>query len=411
MEKLNALKQQKWVVAVSGGSDSMALLHMCIQAGVQVVIAHVNYQKRETAKRDMEGVLAFAQKYQIPCFVMEVEKYKEKTNFQSQARELRYRFFAQIVKENDCEGVLVAHHMDDVLETYIMQKRSHRTPTQYGIKADVELFGVRVKRVLLDQSKAALKSYCIENDVPYYEDESNFSDAYERNRIRHSIIEKLNAKEKERLYDEMVSANKKWNEIKKEAQCFLSQYEDAVSLDSFLQLHKEVQYTVLRMFIESKIEDIVLTKKALNDMILMLKNHKNTNAMHTIKERIALCKEYGYIRVEKLENEEFSYVLEKLEWLKTPYFEIAKEGKKIEGVYVEANDFPLTIRNAKEGDCIQLRIGTKKVNRFFIDRKIPHKERMKWPVVENKDGNVIFVSGIGCDIYHYSNNYSFFVLK
>ena len=173
MDMFEDVKKQKWVVAVSGGSDSMALLHMCVKANVPIVIAHVNYQKRETADRDMKGVEAFAKRYQIPYFVMRVEKYKEKENFQLQAREIRYRFFAEVVKENDCAGVLVAHHKDDVLETYIMQKQSNRIPTKYGIVDEISIYGVLVKRVLLQYTKAQLEKYCVDNNQTYYTDESN----------------------------------------------------------------------------------------------------------------------------------------------------------------------------------------------------------------------------------------------
>jgi len=78
---------------------------------------------------------------------------------------------------------------------------------------------------------------------------------------------------------------------------------------------------------------------------------------------------------------------------------------------LQEDDFPITIRNAQAGDVIQLRFGRKKLNRWFIDRKIPKKERKIWPVVTNKDGIVILVPKIGCDIAHFSNNPTLFVLK
>ena len=75
------------------------------------------------------------------------------------------------------------------------------------------------------------------------------------------------------------------------------------------------------------------------------------------------------------------------------------------------DDFPITIRNVEEHDVIELRFGNKKINRWFIDRKIPKKERKIWPVVVNAKGNVILVPKIGCDIAHFSNNPTIFVLK
>lgn len=74
-------------------------------------------------------------------------------------------------------------------------------------------------------------------------------------------------------------------------------------------------------------------------------------------------------------------------------------------------DFPITIRSFQKGDAIQLRYGTKAINRFFIDRKISHKERKTWPIVVNCMGNVILVPEIGCDIKHYTNKPNCFVIK
>lgn len=410
MDMFEDVKKQKWVVAVSGGSDSMALLHMCVKANVPIVIAHVNYQKRETADRDMKGVEAFAKRYQIPYFVMRVEKYKEKENFQLQAREIRYRFFAEVVKENDCAGVLVAHHKDDVLETYIMQKQSNRIPTQYGIVDEISIYGVLVKRVLLQYTKAQLEKYCVDNNLTYYTDESNLSDTYERNRVRHHVLANLSEDEKQRLWEEMQKANTHLNEVRNKATLFVEENKERLPLASFLKFEKEEQVFILRNFIKQYI-DKEISKKTLLELCKMLSNHNKQNATHTISETVLLRKEYGYVYVDMQESQDFAYVLNSIEYIKTPFFEICNAGEKIEGVYVCETDFPLTIRNAKEGDEIKLRLGTKKVNRFFIDRKISFKQRKCWPLIENKDGNVIFVCGIGCDIYHYSNNYSFFVLK
>ena len=104
-------------------------------------------------------------------------------------------------------------------------------------------------------------------------------------------------------------------------------------------------------------------------------------------------------------------IRDRITYEKTPYCEISKKGATIEQVALAKEDFPITIRNAKEGDQIKLRFGTKKVARWFIDRKIPYKERQLWPVIENAQGKVIFVAGIGCDIEHFTNNSRIFVIK
>ncbi|MFQ7538911.1 MAG: tRNA lysidine(34) synthetase TilS, partial [Clostridium sp.] len=107
----------------------------------------------------------------------------------------------------------------------------------------------------------------------------------------------------------------------------------------------------------------------------------------------------------------YSYQYEKPVFEKTPYFETASQGMRVDAVTLQEEDWPITIRNAQPQDAIQLRFGVKKLNRWFIDRKIPKKERKLWPVVVNAAGNVILVPKIGCDIAHFSNNPTLFVLK
>ena len=130
-------------------------------------------------------------------------------------------------------------------------------------------------------------------------------------------------------------------------------------------------------------------------------------------EDICFSREYGRIyRFAK--TEDYAYVFSCVEELKDfccPYFCFREEGETIEGVKLQEDDFPVTVRNARAGDFITLRYGKKKVNRFFIDRKILLKDRLSWPLMENRKGDVIFVSGIGCDINHYCEKQKIFMVK
>lgn len=411
MNKFENLKNQRWLVAVSGGSDSMALLNMCYEENLNICVAHVNYQKRETANRDMQGVQEYCQKRRIPCFHHVVNTY-EKGNFQSQARKIRYDFFRRCILENDLHAVLVAHQMEDVLETYMMQKNRGSMPSYYGIEKEVEIYGVKVYRVLLDHSKQSLKEYCINHQVSYFEDESNFEDDYERNRIRHQYIDKMSESEKNAMLTNIHDENLTLMDMRSEAQAYVNRCGEEIELTEFLQESEMMRRIILRLFIIKYTHDYSISEINIEGAIKMLVHHKKTNCKHTINDYFDLCLEYGKIFVDCLKpKQDYEYILHQLEYIETPYFKIGKEGKLIEKLSLQESDFPITIRNARMDDCIKLRMGTKKVNRFFIDNKISHKQRRKWPVVVNCEGNVIFVSGIGCDIVHFSNIYNMFVLK
>lgn len=82
-----------------------------------------------------------------------------------------------------------------------------------------------------------------------------------------------------------------------------------------------------------------------------------------------------------------------------------------EGITLSAEDFPITIRNVRAGDAIAFKFGHKKIHRYFIDEKIPYEERISWPVVVNKQGEVIFVCNLGSNITHFTNKPNLFVVK
>ena len=104
-------------------------------------------------------------------------------------------------------------------------------------------------------------------------------------------------------------------------------------------------------------------------------------------------------------------MLDDFKCFKTKYFKLSKSGSRFESVHLDLCDYPITIRNYKEGDSIKMRYGTKKINRFFIDNKISHLDRKKWPVMLNSNGDIILVPGIGCDKYHYCPNNVVYMIK
>ncbi len=402
-------KKKTWLVAVSGGADSMALLDQCVNANIPVAVAHVNYQKRDSANRDMNGVKAYCIKHRIP-FHVHVVKHYSKDNFQAQAREIRYAFFKQLIMRYDYEGVLVAHHMDDVLETYIMQKQRGSIPAYYGIKEDTILMGVHIKRPLLHLCKEDLIAYCEMHHIAYYEDESNFSDDYRRNQIRHHIVMHMSRMEKKALCDEIKHKNHMHEKAQQRISSMMDAFYDTIPLAYLKSLSYVDCCAIIREFINRQTDLIGIKERNIRELVQLLRD-KEGNFKHHINDVYDLRVEYGMVYVDTNTEKSYAYTYEQLTMDVTPYFTIAKEGKVIEGVTLKEKDYPITIRSAKPSDKIKLRFGTKKVSRFFIDNKISHKQRRLWPVVVNCEGNVIFVCGIGCDIEHYSNNSTLFVLK
>lgn len=404
--KMKELKKGKYIIGVSGGPDSMALLAMCIEQGLNLVVAHMNYQLRDTADRDMDIVEAYCEKYGIP-FAYRMQNKKCVGNFQAFARDERYKFYKELLQQYHGDAVLLAHHMDDHLETYLMQKQRASIGEYMGIREETCIMECPIIRPLLQYTKKELTMYCIEHMIPYGIDESNLSDHYTRNRIRHSVIDHMSDEEKIRLCKTIASENLKLIELRKDCSAFLQNWDTSITvlqkLDTYFLDQVLIQYIYEQCNCYTTYQEI--------EIIRQLILHNANNWTRDIKTTYDIYNEYGKLCIDTKEDVSFSYTMEKIEYMTTPYFKTAASGSSTQAVSVSEKDFPLTIRNALIGDCIALRFGTKKVNRWFIDRKIPKKERKRWPVVVNALGKVILVPKIGCDIEHFSNNPSFFVLK
>lgn len=390
----------RYLIAVSGGPDSMALLDIVRKTKSYLEVAHVNYHKRDSAKNDETLLRRYCKKYKIKIHVFNIYPDDVKGNFQSYARKVRYEYFSKLSKKNKLEAVLLGHHLDDHLETYLMQIKKNIGVKYYGLNKTNEIFNIKVIRPLLQYEKRDLIKYCEVNNIEYGIDESNFSDVYTRNRIRHSEIEKMSLKQKKELVKAINNKNKEKQIEDKNVERYLKK--DTYDLNEFLNLKYLVAY--LRRLFPNK------SDRHYQDMIKQLSTSKH--CLFTNKN-LFLVKEYGMIKIFN-KPKDYSYTFNSLSVLNNKtykYFKIRKNGSSKQAVYLNEKDFPITIRNYKQNDSIKMRYGTKKINRFFIDNKISLYERLTWPIMLNSEGSAILVPEIGCDINHYSKKPNVFMIK
>ena len=377
----------------------MALLDMLRREGCYLEAAHVNYHKRDTAFRDEKLARKYCREHQIPFHRLHVYPEEIKGNFQAEARKIRYRYFASLCKKHKLDAVMIAHQQDDLIETYLMQKEKELGVNCYGLAEDTVIEYVRVIRPLLDHRKADLLSYCEENQVPYGIDESNLGNGYARNKIRHNVVEQLTEAERERILAEINAENEA---LQQKRQAVLENMHDTYTCEQFLSL------TYLHDHLR-----ILFPNHSLKHYEEMIRQISQAEKYVYEENETFLVKEYG--RIEIFERpKEYSYVFAKETDFKEKrygHFRISKSGSGFEALSLSSSDYPLTIRNYQKGDQIRMTYGTKKVNRYFIDHKIPLQERLSWPVVLNGKGDVILVPGIGCDRFHYSQHPEVYVLK
>ena len=385
----------KCVVACSGGPDSMALLDQLNKQGRDIVVAHVNYKHRDTADRDENIVKEYCQKYGIPvrvCYPIH-----EKGNFQAWARDVRYAFFEEVADEFDTKLLYVAHQMDDVIETYFFQKKRNMICDYYGLKQESSRHGYKIIRPLLSYTKVELQMYCVENGVSFGIDESNLTNHYTRNVIRHTQIEKMSRKEKEEWILKIEEENAVWKKQRNQINLFLKGW----NYDIQLLLNQENAWLYLDSFLFNTLHHH-FSRKYMEELCIQLKSNVLIEIENYLLER----------HNNKLyflpKPKDVNYKLNALKVGEYEDFTILSQGNRIDGFSVEASDFPLIIRRVRANDSIKMRFGNKNVHRFFVDRKISKIQRKYWLIVENKLGHVIFVPGLGCDVEHYSQNQQFY---
>lgn len=384
------------LVAVSGGPDSMALLAMAVYLKMKVVAVHVNYQKRITAWRDELIVRNYCLYNRIPLYVS-YPRIAE-GNFQKLARDQRYAFFKKIGSIYATDTVLVAHQMDDYIETAIMQAQRGSTPFHFGIAAWSNHSGLRVFHPFLCITKKQLIRYCDDHRIPYGIDESNLQNRYRRNQIRHTYIDFMNHNQKKTLYQLIESVNTVRN----------------ARIGDYAGRWQNDRYS-LEQFYSIRDKNLFLRTKLYYDL--------SSNQLEEIKKQIMHAKAFemqirGKYVIKEYEmiffadsTPDYEYEVSGSEKIKGDYFAIVGSASLINSCTVTAADYPLLIRNYRPGDKIKMRFGRKRLSRFFIDRKIPSVYRKRWPVVVNKDGEIILVPGLGCNVEHYTTKPNFFMIE
>ncbi|MCT7485712.1 tRNA lysidine(34) synthetase TilS [Aliarcobacter cryaerophilus] len=185
------IKNSKNLLAFSSGVDSSALFFLLLNHKIDFDIAIVNYNTREQSKDEIAYALNLAKEYKKEIFIKDV-KLENSSNFEKNARDIRYIFFEQIIKKNSYETLITAHQLNDRLEWFLMQlSKGAGLVELFGIKEFEEKKDYKIFRPLLNVSKDELENYLKENKIKYFIDNSNIDEKYKRNYFRHNFSDKF----------------------------------------------------------------------------------------------------------------------------------------------------------------------------------------------------------------------------
>ena len=189
------LNNQKVVIGVSTGVDSMTLLHLLEQAqlGCEIIVCHVNHGKREQSQFEEAYIRQYCDEHHLQLYVLALSKDDfSQANFQEEARKLRYEFFYRVMDEVGSKILLLAHHLNDDMETMLMRLiRGSNLKGYAGIEQYQVVNNKIIFRPLLHQLKVDIIKFAQENNIKYFDDYTNFTDLYTRNSIRQHIIPAL----------------------------------------------------------------------------------------------------------------------------------------------------------------------------------------------------------------------------
>lgn len=201
--KFHFLNKAHVLVAVSGGLDSMVLLHLMKSLQLNIIAAHCNFGLRgHESDEDAHFVRSYCEMHRIRCFVKQFDTKHPKNSIQVAARNIRYHWFDKLCDSLQLDYIATAHHSDDHLETFLINFT--RGSGLGGLKG-IPLQNRNIVRPLLSFSKAQLLNFAQTHKLVWREDSSNATDDYLRNSIRHHVVPALKAVDQKSFNQSLLS--------------------------------------------------------------------------------------------------------------------------------------------------------------------------------------------------------------
>lgn len=407
--KLNSIvgnTTNKYLLAISGGADSVALLDVCNSLGYDFIIAHCNFNLRgEESLRDEMYVRELAKKYNKPIYVISFDtlNYAEVNNcsIEMAARDLRYNWFDNLLNEHDCEYILVAHHMGDVVETALINLI--RGTGIKGLKG-IAPINDKVVRPLLDYSKDDILKYLKDREIDFCDDSSNFETDYTRNKIRLNIIpefEKINPSFKKTMYENTKRFSEieiLFNERVQEILDDITSYKDDKILISIEKLKKaSAKNTVLYELLKSYgfnnllVEEIIASLDSLSGKYFDSKSHR------LVKDRnsLILYELSDFSNAEYVFDSSIDFPINiEMNICSAKDYSI-KRDKNIVCFDAEKVKMPLNLRKWRQGDFFfpfGMKGRKKKLSDFFADNKFSLKDKEDCWLVCSED-KILWIVG------------------
>lgn len=350
------------VAAVSGGGDSVALLHLLARSGRRVVVAHLDHGLREGSAADARFVCALAERLGFACELSRVDVAavagRKKANVEATAREVRYAFLAEVARKHGAECILTAHTLEDNAETVLLQI-FRGAARALGIRARRG----RVARPLLEVRRDELRQYLKELGEEWLEDPSNELTCYDRNYLRHEVWPRVTAR-----FPRAGEALLRYA---------TGQQDDDEALEKMARS---------RLVRDRRFEPVFALRSR---PLLEAPRALRRRALRAVLEERGLRPEARYVELAEraLSGESVSlgrFVLRPagggVVWIP----------EKVDLLKYAGAPAGLCVREARPGDRVRLGRISKRLVDFLAERGVPPELRRIWPVAES-DGEIVWV--------------------
>ena len=379
-EKYEIPLESKFLIGVSGGIDSMALLQLSLDANLNIEVAHVSYQLRKQENEvEISNLKEFCEKNSITLHLKKVLLDKSK-NTQNEARDVRYQFFDKIINTCNLDYILTAHHKNDDHETFL--NNAIRGCGLKGIKGIPEK-RKKILRPVLQFSKIELLEYANSKRVPFYNDSSNFEDLYNRNFLRNTVLKNIST----RFPNYEIGLSKTIENLKRDylvledlVEKIVSPYIEKKNQNIIVKYDKNIPINCWYHFFKKYGFNFDQISNCFNSKFISGKFIKSNN-FRLIKDREywILCPVLTDINNKKIKlelNQNYKFPI-KLELIEQKRMEKIDKNKNI-GLFDLSNiNFPLTLRKWEYGDFMKP-LGTngkKKISDILIDKKVSIVEK------------------------------------
>ena len=401
------------IVGVSGGVDSVVMLNILTVSGYECVVAHCNFHLRgKESDRDEQFVADLVQKYGLIFKKVDFDTVnyakRYKISIEMAARDLRYDWFAGLLKEMRAEAIAVAHHSDDSIETMLINSiRGSGLRGLYGID---ERNG-NIIRPMLSCSREEIENYAHKNNLNYVVDSTNAASDYLRNKFRNEILPALaviNPSVKVTFLENMNRVRGAWKIYDQKIREIKEEISFTKDNQLYIDLEKLKQQVDVTTVLFELLQPYHFKNSIVNDIVDGLKNNSGAKFFSdthcVLKDRIHLIVRTNKTKsdIEYSIDKETASITEPVsmefrEFLKTDDFQFSR---KSDIVHVDADKlkYPLILRPWRKGDTFYPfgMTSKKKVSNFFIDQKINRFQKDDiWLLISDEE--IIWIAGLRLD--------------